>query len=131
MTQPTTTKEFIMVLENKPGTLAEIGTALGKANVHITGFDMQSQQDFGTLRFATSEPAKTEQWLKGTRYTYRVRDLVTVPAEDRPGELGRIAQILGASGININAAYRVSENGSARIGFAVDDIPSAVKALST
>ncbi|HVL87828.1 MAG TPA: hypothetical protein VM681_07495, partial [Candidatus Thermoplasmatota archaeon] len=66
-----------MVLENKPGTLAEIGTALGKANVHITGFEMQTQQDFGTLRFATNEPAKTEQWLKSTRHAYRVRELVT------------------------------------------------------
>lgn len=118
-----------MVIENSPGMLAEVGAALGEANVDITGFDVQVQPEFGVLRFVTSDAAKTEEWLQSARFSYRVRDLVTVSAEDRPGELGRLAQTLSASGINIDAAYCVNVDGEAQIGFAVSDAPSAVKAL--
>lgn len=119
-----------MVIENSPGTLAEVGAALGEENVDIMGFDVQAQPEFGTLRFVTNDPAKTEEWLESTRFSYRVRDLVTVAAEDRPGELGRLAQTLSGSGINIDAAYCVSVDGDEQVGFAVNDAPSAIKALS-
>lgn len=130
MATATTTKEFVIVIENKPGTLGEITSALGKASINITGFQLQSQVDFGVLRLTTADPGKTESWLKGTRYAYRVRDVVTVPAKNRPGEIGRLAQTLAASGINIEAAYHTFPSDSdARVAFAVDDVPGALKVL--
>jgi hypothetical protein len=127
----TTTKEFVIVLENRPGTLAEVGTALGKANINIRGFLLQAGADFGVLRLATSDPTKTESWLRTTKYAFRTRDLVTVTAQDTPGEVGRLSQKLAASGVNIEAAYETRGQGTETlIGFSVDDVPAAVKALS-
>ena len=132
MTTSTTTiaKEFVIPLENRPGTLAEVATALGKANVNILGFLLEAQGDFGVARIVTSDPAKTEGWLKQTSRAYRANDVVTVPAQNAPGELGRITSKLAASGVNVNAAYP-SATAANQVGltFAVDDVAGAKKAL--
>lgn len=125
----TTTKEFIIALENKPGTLTEVATALGKANINITGFQLQAQGDFGQFRFLTNDPTKTEGWLRSTRHAFRVRDIVTVPVENRPGELGRITQRLAASGVNVEAVYPNTPATGSGVAIVVDSVPNAVKAL--
>lgn len=126
----TRVKEFVIALENKPGTLAEVAGALGKANVNITGFVLQAQGDFGQFRFTSSDPAKTEGWLKGTKHSFRVRDAVTAKSENKPGELGRLAQKLAASGVNIEATYHVIPQGTeSEVLFSVNDVAAAEKAL--
>ncbi|MGQ0535392.1 MAG: ACT domain-containing protein [Methanobacteriota archaeon] len=126
----TTTKEFIVALENRPGTLAEIATALGRSNVNINGFALQAQGDFGQFRFVTDDTTKAEQFLKGTRYSYRTREAVTVHVPNRPGELAKIAQKLTSSGINIEASYPLASTGTEpQIAFSVHDVPSALKIL--
>ena len=132
MTAKTTIqKEFVTPLENKPGTIAEVASALAKANVNIVGYLLEGQGDFGIFRFATSDAAKTEEWLKSTRRAYRVNEIVTVPVKDAPGELARVATTLSASGINITASYPTTTAGGIAISFAVDDIHAAKKALGS
>ena len=58
-----------------------------------------------------------------------IREFV-VMLENRPGELGRLAQKLASNGVNIEEAYHVFVAGDeARIGFRVDRVSAAVKAL--
>ena len=130
-TNPTTQREFVIPLENRPGTVAEVATALGKANINILGFLLEAQGDFGVARIITSDPAKTEGWLKQTARPYRTNDVITVNVPNNPGELGRITTKLAASGVNINAAYSTTAIGSNTPGItlAVSDINSARKAL--
>lgn len=126
----TTTKEFVIPLENKPGTLADVAATLGKANVNIQAYLLEAQGDFGVFRFVPSDVAKTESWLKTANRPYRVNDVVTVTVANKPGELGRIAQKLAASGVNIVASYPVAPSGSeTQIAFAVNDVATAKKVL--
>lgn len=128
---PTTEREFVIALENRPGTVAEVASALGKANVNILGFLVEAQGEFGVARIVTSDPTKTEGWLKQTNRPYRANEVITVNVPNNPGELGRIASKLSASGININAAYATTRPGNANPGItlAVDNVPSARKVL--
>jgi hypothetical protein len=126
ITNPTTSREFVIPLENRPGTIAEVATSLGKANVNIIGFLVEAQGEFGIARVITSDPAKTEGWLKQTNRPYRANDVVIAPVKPQPGELGRVASKLAASGVNINASYP-TENGG--IAFAVNDVNGAKKVL--
>jgi hypothetical protein len=121
----TTNREFVVPLENKPGTLAEVATALGKSNVNILGYLLEAQGDFGVARIITSEPAKTESWLKSTNRPFRVNDVVIAQVKPQPGELGRIATALAKSGVNVTASY-ATEDG---LAFAVDNVATARKAL--
>lgn len=124
-----TIQEFVVALENKPGALAELAGALGRANVNLTGFAAQAQGDFGVLRFTTPDPARAEAWLKASRHPWHARGAVLATSVDRPGELGRLAQVLAAAGVNIEAAYHVFVEGDARILFSVTDASAAAKAL--
>lgn len=126
---PMTSREFVMPLENRPGTLAEIATALGKANVNIVGFLLEAQGDYGIVRVVTNDAGKTESWLKSSGRPYRANDVITINVQDKPGELGRIASTLAKSGVNVTAAYPTSGPKGIGITFAVDDVGSAKKAL--
>lgn len=128
---PTTTqREFVIPLENKPGTLAEVTASLGKANINVSAYLLEAQGDFGVFRFVTSDATKTETWLKSVNRPFRVNDVVTVAVPDKPGELGRIAQKLSGSGVNILASYPVASGPTGtQLAFAVDDVAAARKIL--
>lgn len=129
----TTQREFVIPLENRPGTLAEVTSALGKANINITGFLCESQGDFGVFRFIPSDPSKTEGWLKETRRPYRSNEVLVAPIPNHAGELGRVTTNLSKSGVNVLSAYPCTTpnvpNGYG-IAFCVDNVPSAKKILS-
>lgn len=126
---PTTNKEFVLPLENRPGTFAEVATALGKANINIIGFLLEAQGDYGVARVVTSDPGKTESWLKSSSKPYRTNDVITIPVKDQAGELGRIATTLSKSGVNVNAAYPTTTPNGFGLTFAVSDVQTAKKAL--
>ena len=126
---PTTQKEYVIPLENRPGTLTEVTSALGKANVNILGYLLEAQGDFGVFRFTTNEPGKTESWLKSTNRPYRANDVITVPVPNNPGELGRITSTLAKSGVNVLGSYPSSINNQIGLTFAVNDIATAKKVL--
>lgn len=121
-----TQKEFVIPLENKAGTLAEVASSLGKANVNILGYLVQAQGEYGIVRLITSDAMKTENWLRQTHRMFHVNEVVWAPAKPQPGELGRIATTLSKSGINITASYP-TENGG--IALCVNDVPGARKVL--
>jgi hypothetical protein len=57
---------------------------------------------------------------------------VTIHLDDRPGELAALAQVLGASGINIEGFCAVtSGGGSSEVHVLVEDEPAAFAALSS
>lgn len=125
-------KEFVIPVETQAGTLADITTALAKAEVNIRGFICDGHGDFSVLRLVTDKPDATEEMLRAARHVFRTHDVLTVHVPNRPGELARIAQRLAASGVNVNAAYATSANdGRTELTFSVDDLRSAVKILGT
>lgn len=130
MTNVITNREFVIVLENKPGTVAEVATALGKANINIQGYLVNATGEFGTIRIVTSDPTKTESWLKSTNRVYQSHDVVTVPIQNKPGELGTFASTLAKSGVNIQASYATAVPNGIGLTFAVNDLNSARKVLN-
>ncbi|MBI4392537.1 MAG: ACT domain-containing protein [Euryarchaeota archaeon] len=125
------TREFVITLENKPGTLATVAKALGSANINILGFALQPQGEFGTFRFVTNEETKTEGWLKTSGHRYRANECVTTRVRNTPGELGRICDNLSRSGVNVEACYPLAppSPSETELCFTVDDVNSAKKVL--
>lgn len=128
-TKTTIQKEFVTPLDGRPEAVAEVASALGKANVNIMGYLVERHDGAGVFRFAPSDPARTEAWLKETRRPYEVNEIVTVPVRDAPGELARVAKALSKSGVSITASYTTSTPQGIAVSFAVDDIAAAKKAL--
>ena len=52
---------FTVQLEDKPGSLARVATALGERGVNITGIVGVAEDTDGALMLTTSDPEKTRQ----------------------------------------------------------------------
>jgi hypothetical protein len=52
---------FTVQLEDKPGSLARVATALGERGVNITGIVGVAEDTDGALMLTTSDPAATRQ----------------------------------------------------------------------
>jgi hypothetical protein len=76
-------------------------------------------------------PAEARKVFAAQGWKTTVDDLVEVVIPDRPGAMGRVADRLGAAGINIHYGY-VGTSGKARsvsLFLSVDSPAAALKAL--
>lgn len=95
-------KDLAIALENRPGALAEMGEALGRAGVSIEGGGV-----FGIAHFLVTDAAAARAALE--RAGIRVlaeNEIVTVRLrQDEPGQLGKIARRMADAGVNIEVQY--------------------------
>jgi len=121
-------KDLTVILEDRPGTLAEMGEALGEAGINIDGFCGVAVEGKGHMHILVQDSAKARQALeaRGIEVTGEL-DVLVVEGEDRPGVLGNIARRLADAGVNIQLAYLAT---STRVVLGVDDLEKARSILA-
>ena len=97
---------FIVKLENRPGSLADLAEALGQQGINITGVTGIGWDGTGAVTLISSDEAGTRALLDQRGTDYREAELVSAAIEDRPGTLGAAARRLADKGINIEAWCR-------------------------
>lgn len=123
-------RAFIVELENRPGSLAELCEALGERGINISGVSGSTWDDDGAVGFITNDDAGTRAILESRDADYRECDLVAAGLEDRPGALGAAARRLADGGVNIEAIIPTGlMAGRVTVTFAVDDAVRAREAL--
>jgi hypothetical protein len=126
-------KQLTVWMENKPGTLAVMAEALGKAKVNILAFMTDEAEGHSRVRVVTDNPAKASKAVAGLNlgFSFSVEEVVGVTLVNKPGTLAECAGKLGNAGININHGYTGSEAGSKKqlVVFAVSDLKQAGKIL--
>jgi len=97
--------ELTAHLENKPGRLAKICSALAHEKVNVRALSVMDTAERSVLRFVTDdiEPAKRAMTALGTEY--EVAEVLAVEMDNRPGALARILERLAEEHINIEYAY--------------------------
>lgn len=100
-------KDLTIVLEHRPGALAEMGDALGRAGVNIEGGGawVLSGQGVAHLLFADGTAARRALATAGIRVLDERDVLIQRLHQDEPGQLGRISRKMAEAGINIEAFY--------------------------
>src|SRR3989304_245437 len=117
------TKDLILTLEDRPGALATMGEALGKAGVNIDGICGVTFEGMGMIHILVDDPVKARRALEVAEIpVVREQDVLVLKLEDRPGELGNIARRLANAGVNIHLAYLAT---STRLVLGVEDIQKA------
>ncbi|MGH9651381.1 MAG: ACT domain-containing protein [Terriglobales bacterium] len=118
--------QLMIQVENKPGSLAHICSALAKVAVNITAV-MASQDEKEGIRIVATPHATAKKVLDGLKIPYREEDAVAARLSDRPGALGKATRKLADKGININYAYGsiVKGEGRALIILGVSDVNQA------
>jgi hypothetical protein len=120
-------KDLTLRLENRPGTLADLGEATGRAGINIEGMSGDNRQG-ETLHILVEDPAAARDALSGAGIEVTdEREVLVVEVEDRPGTLGEVARKLADAGVNVDLVYATF--GSTRAVLGVDDPDKARAAL--
>ncbi len=104
-------KQIRLDLKNKPGQVAEVCTALGKAGVNIKSLFGKALNSEGVFHFVTNDPDTAEDILRKSGFKPEVTDMVTMTIKDRPGELGKITREIAHKGINLESIYLLERKG--------------------
>lgn len=98
-------KQLSVVLENLPGTLAEICDCLAQAEVNILALSIADMLDTGELRMVVSDAKKAKLLLEDKGYDVLESEVLVVEMLNKPGVLADIAKRLARGKVNIEYCY--------------------------
>ncbi len=96
-------KDLSIALENRPGALAAMGEALGRAGVSIEGGGVFE----GGAHFLFRDGAGARETLEaaGIRVVRECEVVILRLRQDEPGQLGKLARRMADAGVNIEVQY--------------------------
>jgi hypothetical protein len=97
--------EITAYLENKPGRLAKICSALAQEKVNIQALSVMDTPDRSVLRMVTNDLEPTRKALTSVGTEWQQSEVIAVDMENRPGALAKILEKLAEEHINIEYAY--------------------------
>jgi hypothetical protein len=116
-------KDLALTLDDRPGALAAMGAALGRAGVSVEGGGAWVVGGKGIAHFliADKDEASARHALEAAGITLdAVRDvLVQRLRQDVPGQLGLLCRRMADAGVNIEALYSDHDN---QLVLVVDDL---------
>jgi len=114
-------RDLTIRLENRPGAIAEMGEALGKAGVSVEGgggfvFDGKAIAHF---LFEDASAARQALEENGIEVLEDREVLVQKLNQEQPGQLGKISRLMAEAGVNIEVIYSDHQN---QLILVVDDL---------
>ena len=124
-------KQLALFLENKPGTLAKMCSALAAAKINIFAISISDAVDHAVVRMIVNEPQKALHLLGDHGLLVVERDVLMLEGHNKPGELASIADKLAKHKVNIEYAYSATPTTATKgaIILRVDDLTTAKKIL--
>ncbi len=120
-------KDLTVILEDRPGTLADMGQALGNAGVNIDGWCGFPCEGKGVIHVLVEDAAGARSALEeGGMQVTGEREVLVLDIEDRPGAFGDIARKIADAGVNLDLGYLATNT---RLVIGADDLEKAQAAL--
>jgi hypothetical protein len=121
-------KHLAIRLENRPGALAEMGDALGRAGISIEGGGGFVFEGKGIVHFLFEDTTAARRALEdvGIDVLEDREVLIQRLNQEQPGQLGKISHLMAAAGVNIEVIYSDHQN---QLILVVDDLDKG-KAVS-
>ena len=120
-------KDLTVILEDRPGTLAEMGKALGKASINIEGGCGFRSEGKGVIHILVEDVAAARRELQQAGIeVHDERQVLILDVENRPGVAGDIISRIAKAGVNIDLIYVAMNN---RLVIGADDIDKARSAI--
>ena len=98
-------KQLTILLENKPGALAQVCSELATKDINILAMSVLDTIDSGLIRMVVSDPARAKKVLEESGLNVIETDVLALEMTDKPGTLAEIAKQLYKARINIEYAY--------------------------
>jgi hypothetical protein len=120
-------EEIIVIVDDKPGVLADIGEVLGDAGVNIETLCATTHNGRGVVHLVVDDGEDAAEIL--ALHGFKVegaRHVLIATLDDQPGELGAYCRRLSDAGVDISAAYVMKRGGGeTELIFAVDNLEAA------
>jgi hypothetical protein len=123
-----TTKQITVFLENKPGRLAHVLSALAREKVNITAMSVMDKHEHGVLRIVTEDAPATASLLQSLNMPFTETDVLAVELRNQPGALAHVCEVLAAEHINVDYAYCSSGGRNGRV-FGIFKVANSEKAM--
>ena len=124
-------KDIAIVIENRPGALADMGELLGKNGINMEGLCGIPLNDKAIIHILVEDDTVARFVLEEAGFEISgVREVIVHdigPIAGKPGTGGKIARKIGNLGVNIDLIYLAEHN---KLVIGVDDISRAQIALS-
>jgi hypothetical protein len=121
------TKDLTVILEDRPGTLADVGEALGKAGINIEGGCGFPCEGEGVFHILVEDAAAARRALEETGLEVRgERQVLVLEVEDQPGAFGEVSRRIANAGVNIDLVYLATNS---RLVIGADDLDKARAAV--
>jgi hypothetical protein len=114
-------KDLAIALDNRPGALAEMGEALGRAGVSVEGGGAFVVDGTGVAHFLFEDAKAARRALEaaGIQVVAERDVLVQRLHQAVPGQLGKLARRMAEAGVNIEVVYSDHQN---QLILVVDDL---------
>jgi hypothetical protein len=124
-------QQLSIFAENKPGKLAAVTAVLAKEKISIRATVISTSDTFGVISLIVDDPKRAQAALTKAGMMVRLRDVLAVLIDDKPGGLDRLTQLLFRENVNINNAYGFVLESREKAVFVldVDQLEKAVKLI--
>src|SRR5919198_184061 len=119
--------DLVIELENTPGALAEVATAISDAGVNISAATCIGSGERAELHILVPHAGAARHVLAISHVAVpREREVVVVDVEDRPGVLADLTRKIARAGVNLDLVYVATQN---RVVFGAPDLAALKAAL--
>src|SRR5215211_1518740 len=120
--------DLVIDIENTPGALAEVASAISDAGVNIAAATCVGPGERAELHILVkhAEAAKHSLAISHGVSVTREREVVVVDVEDRPGVLADLTRKIAKAGVNLELVYVATRN---RVVFGAADVAALRAAL--
>src|SRR5205807_3683813 len=102
--------DLAVTVEDKPGELASLGEATGRAGINIDGVCCSASEGRFVVHLLVDDAAGARRAVENAGYTsIEEREVVLVGLEDQPGALGKTARKIADAGVNVELAYLATD----------------------
>ena len=123
--------DLVIDIENTPGALARVATAISDAGVNVAAATCVGPGERAELHILVphAEAVKHALALSQLAVT-REREVVVVDVEDRPGVLADLTRKIARAGVNLDLVYVATQNRVVFGAAGLDGLRAALDAAS-
>lgn len=119
--------DLVIEIENNPGALAEVAAAISDAGVNIAAATCIGTGERAEVHILVKHAEAARHSLAISHLgVSRVREVVVVDVEDRPGVLADLTRKIAKAGVDLNLVYVATRN---RVVFGAADLDALRAAL--
>lgn len=105
MTSATVSKQLIITVNNKMGTLAEVTSVVSNVGINLIAVCAYAVDNKGVIIFVTEDNNQAKKLLKDKKYDVREEEVILLVLDNKPGELQKVTEKISKAGIDLTLIY--------------------------